>query len=78
MLYDDYKTWEKGGKSFINWGNESGRVIFNVIFALGTLVTMIYSVNAAMKLARGIQAAYTAALVILKPPLQKLEQLWSY
>lgn len=71
LLYDDYKTWEKGGKSFINWGNESGRVIFNVIFALGTLVTMIYSVNAAMKLARGIQAAYTAALVIFETTVTK-------
>jgi hypothetical protein len=51
LLYDDYKTWEKGGKSFIDWGNTSGQIIKDVAIAVGALATAFYAANTALKLA---------------------------
>ena len=51
LLYDDYKTWERGGKSFINWGNTTGKIIKDVVIAVAALATAFYAANTALKLA---------------------------
>jgi hypothetical protein len=41
LLYDDWKTWKEGGKSAIDWGSKTGKVIQDVVVGLGLLAGAI-------------------------------------
>lgn len=66
LLYDDYKTWERGGKSFIDWGKKSTFIISNLIADFSLLVGGIYLFNTAMRISKAIIVTYNSALVVLR------------
>jgi hypothetical protein len=41
LLYDDWKTWEEGGESAIDWGSDTGTAIKAVVGGLGLLAASI-------------------------------------
>jgi hypothetical protein len=41
LLYDDWKTWEEGGESAIDWGSNTGTAIKAVVGGLGLLAASI-------------------------------------
>lgn len=57
-LWDDFKTFKEGGQSLIDWGSNTTKVIVAITAAIAGLVTVIYSVRAAM-------AAWTAVQWLL-------------
>lgn len=74
LLYDDYKTWEKGGQSFINWGNKSGIIITNVIGDLSLLTAGFYLFKIGVEAGRKALMAYRAALIIFEATAIKARQ----
>lgn len=62
LLYDDYKTWERGGKSFIDWGNRSGKIIKYVAETLAILSTGFLALKTALYAARTAAIAFEAAM----------------
>lgn len=71
LLYDDYKTWQKGGESFINWGNTSGKVIKIVTESLAILTAGFYLFKIAAKVGETALIAYKSALVIFETTATK-------
>jgi len=67
LLYDDYETFEKGGKSFINWGNTSGKIIKNLVLSVGAMVTAFYAANAVFKLSAASMEVFN--LVVAMNPI---------
>lgn len=47
-LYDDFKTWQEGGQSLINWGSEFTQMIIGLIATVGALATAFYVVKGAL------------------------------
>ena len=72
LLYDDYKTWERGGQSFINWGNESGKVIKIATEALAVFTAGFYLFKIAVKVGETALIAYKSALVIFETTITKV------
>ncbi len=58
-LYDDLKTFQEGGKSLINWGSETTKVITGLITVVGGLALAVWGVVRAVE-------AYRAALALVK------------
>lgn len=48
-LYDDLKTWGEGGKSLINWGDETIRVVVGITAAIGSMAAVIAVITQASK-----------------------------
>lgn len=62
-LYDDLKTFMEGGKSFINWGSDTTKIIVGIVGAVSALATGIYAVVLAMRAWAAIQAVLNALML---------------
>ncbi len=49
-LYDDFKVWQEGGESLINWGSDTTKMILGMITAVGGLALAITGIVAAFRL----------------------------
>lgn len=62
-LYDDFKTFQEGGKSLIDWGSDTTRTILGLVTALGAVAAAVYAVSAALKAWAAVQAVINFLLV---------------
>lgn len=69
LLYDDWKTWEEGGKSAIDWGSHTVKAIEDVVVGLGLLASSIAITKGLMmawavasKVAAAAQLAFNAVM----------------
>lgn len=48
-LYDDFKTFQEGGKTLIDWGSDTTKLVVGLVTILGGLEVAFLAVSAAMK-----------------------------
>lgn len=60
-LWDDFMTFREGGKSLINWGSETTKMIVGVTASVVALAGAIYAVVAAMRLYATVASLVRAA-----------------
>jgi len=63
-LYDDFKTFQEGGKSFIDWGSETTKTVVGIVTAVGALAAAIYGVVLAMKAWAIIQGVVNTVMML--------------
>jgi len=61
-LYDDFKVWQEGGKSFFNWGSQATKTVLGVAAAVTAMVTAIGAVIAVIRLATAAQWLWDVAM----------------
>lgn len=61
-LYDDFKVWQEGGQSFINWGSSATKTILGIVAAVGALVGVIATIIGVMKAWAAVQWLVNIAL----------------
>jgi hypothetical protein len=71
LLYDDWKTWEEGGESAIDWGSKTVKQIKDVVVGLGLLAASIIIVKGlfmawaiASKVAAAAQMAFNVVMTM--------------
>lgn len=76
-LYDDFKVWQEGGKSFFDWASESARYIYGLIVEVTALVGVFYLLKTAYllyqnqaKIAAAAQAVWNTVLAIFTGELE--------
>ncbi len=65
-LYDDFKTFQEGGDSFINWGDKSTKTILGIVAAVGALVSGVLLATTALR-ALAIAQGVVNAVMALNP-----------
>lgn len=70
-LWDDFKTFQEGGKSLINWGSEATRIFTTFGAVIGTIVagffawkTATTALSQALKVYEAIQVAVNAVMAL--------------
>lgn len=58
-LYDDFKTWQEGGQSLINWGSNFTQMIIGLVAGVGALAAAFYVVKGAIAAWSAIQGVIT-------------------
>lgn len=49
-LYDDFKVWQEGGESLIDWGSDLVKMLLNLAQVIGVVIASIYSFNLVMRI----------------------------
>lgn len=68
-LYDDFKVWQEGGQSLIDWGNEFTRIIVGLTGAVGLLVAAFYSWKIAVGIVKSAMIVFNGILAIFEGEL---------
>lgn len=68
-LYDDFKTFQEGGESLINWGSETTKLMVGLAGVIGAVGVAIAGVVLAMKAWAVIQAVVDGLLIFGLGPL---------
>lgn len=63
-LWDDFKTFQEGGKSLIDWGSDTTKMIVGIVAAVVALGTAIGAVIVAMKAWAAVQAIVNAVMLL--------------
>lgn len=61
-LYDDFKVWEAGGSSFINWGSDASKMVLGVVASITALVAAAGTVVGAIRLVTAAQWLWNFAM----------------
>lgn len=61
-LYDDFKVWQEGGQSLINWGSQATRIVLGIVAAVSSFVAIIGSIIAITKAWAAVQWLVNIAL----------------
>lgn len=61
-LYDDFKVWQEGGESLINWGGRAAQIIVGVTAAVGGLAAAIAAIVGVMRLVTAVQWLWNVAM----------------
>jgi hypothetical protein len=61
-LYDDFKVWQEGGESLIDWGSRTTKMIVGIISAIGILAGVIGGILAAYRSWIAVQWLLNAAM----------------
>lgn len=59
-LWDDFKTFQEGGQSLIDWGSTTTKVFLGVAASIVAITTAIYAARTAMVAYRAVATAVTA------------------
>jgi hypothetical protein len=62
-LYDDFKVWQEGGRSFFNWGSDASKIVLGLLKVLGKFVAYSAVVIGVMKLITAAQWAWNVSLL---------------
>ncbi len=65
-LWDDFKTFQEGGESLIDWGSETTKMILGIVGAITALGTAIGTILLALK-AWGLAQTILNAILLLNP-----------
>jgi hypothetical protein len=68
-LWDDFKTFQEGGQSLINWGSDTTKMFVGIAAAVATVVSVIYAAKTAM-------SAYSAAVTIVNAVMKVMQGIW--
>lgn len=63
-LWDDFKTFQEGGKSLINWGSETTKMIVGLVAVIGTIVAAYKAWQLGMLAFNAVMQAYDAILAL--------------
>lgn len=63
-LWDDFKTFQEGGKSLIDWGSNTVKIVVAIAAAVGTVAVAITAVITAMRAWAVIQGVINALLLL--------------
>lgn len=69
LLYDDFKTWQEGGQSLINWGSEMAQVLVGLGAAVAGVAAAFYTWQVATKALVAVQAAWSAVIALINGEL---------
>jgi hypothetical protein len=61
-LWDDFKTFQEGGQSLIDWGSQATKTIVGIVAAVGAVAAAVVTVIAAMKAWAAIQTVINILL----------------
>lgn len=64
LLWDDFKTFKEGGKSLIDWGSDTTKIVVAMTTAILALGAAIGAVILAMKLWTAVQVAFWAVMAL--------------
>lgn len=61
-LYDDFKVWQEGGESLINWGSQTAKIIVGITAAVAALGAAIGVIIGVMRIWAAVQWLVNAAM----------------
>lgn len=61
-LYDDFKTFQEGGKSLINWGSDFTKMLVGLTGAIATIVGLFYAWKTATSAVSTVMSTYKEIL----------------
>lgn len=63
-LWDDFKTFQEGGQSLINWGSDATKTIVGMMTAIGSLIGVVFLITTALKAWSAVQAVLDVLLML--------------
>ena len=64
-LWDDFKTFQEGGKSLINWGSDLTKTITGLVGGITAVVTAFYAWNVATKIISQTMKTFETILAVV-------------
>jgi hypothetical protein len=64
-LYDDFMVWKEGGKSLIDWGSDTTRMIVGMVAAIAGLVAAFYAVQKGIVIFQALMTVLRAARIAM-------------
>lgn len=63
-LWDDFKTFKEGGKSLIDWGSDTAKIMVGLATAIAAVAAAVGAVILVMKAYAAVQAAVNAVMLL--------------